>query len=387
MRIKNLIFAAGLLTCSYAAEAQVTKANYKVQFNEKTNLFDCYMVVKAGSAESIRERAQFNAQFTLVVPAGSQVIMAESLMPLQNNQKYESKSASQWFISNFSQSPESDPFRDFVSVVPSLSPSAFYNDLKEGEEVKLFSLKITPIVDCGSNVRLFEKGIDPDSGDRGMDGGDYSNGFTMGSTDQLYSGNEPIKTPKLEVIKDHSTRALKGKLSIDVNLNLDANYAPYSYVWQGPSGFKAYTEDVVILNPSNNNEGNYSFEVVDNRGCKQTTNIEAKVHGQNIGVDESASISANLAERNAEETSSISVYPNPSISFFNLDVKAKNGAVIGLEIIDAKGSVVNSKSYGAKPTNNHVNVAIPVADFVPGMYNVAVSIDGEITTKKLMVIK
>jgi hypothetical protein len=382
MKIKNLLLATAFISASLASEAQVQKVNYKVQFNKETNLFDCFMVVKEGKASDVRERVQYNAQFTVVVPAGSKVSMAKSYMPIQNNQKYDGTTPLQWSVANLTSSPESDPFRDFVSVVPALSPSAFYNNLNEGDEVKLFSLQISPIVDCGSAVRLFEANVDPNSSSRGMAGGDYSNGFTIGGTEQSYNGNDRGLTPTLDVIKSKDVSNNKGQLKIDVNLNLDQKYAPYSHVWQGPNDFKSYVEDFVIYNASKMHEGNYTLEITDNRGCKQNENITARVNGQNIGLDESQITKAeDLIE------TKVSIYPNPAVNFFNIDVQAKNGAVIAIDIIDAKGSIVSSKNYGAKATDNHVNVSIPLNDYTPGMYNVAISVDGEVATKKLMVIR
>jgi hypothetical protein len=387
MKFKSLLFVSAFGLASLGADAQVSKVNYKVEFNQETNLFDCYMIVKEGSASSQKDRAQFNAQYTLVVPNGSKVTVAKSYAPIQNNQKYAGDLPSLWSISNSNAAPESDPYRDFISVVPTLSPSAFYNDLKAGDQVKLFSLQILPIVDCGSTVRIYEKGLDPDSGSRGMDGGDYSNGFTMGSVDQLYDGNVTAPAKQLEVIKDTKVVLNKGKLTIDATVNTNPAHAPYSYVWNGPSNFKAYAEDIALYNVSDKNEGNYMLEVSDSRGCKQTVNVEAKIFGQLIGVAQNGATSGSTADDRTVVATEVNIYPNPASNFFNLDITAKSGSNLAYEIIDAKGSTIAKKEIGTITGKNHTNVHFNIADYIPGMYTVAVSVDGNIATKQLIVIK
>jgi hypothetical protein len=42
---------------------------------------------------------------------------------------------------------------------------------------------------CANNIRLYINGLDPNSEAPGMGGGDFNNGFTMGSANQIYQGN------------------------------------------------------------------------------------------------------------------------------------------------------------------------------------------------------
>ena len=43
-----------------------------------------------------------------------------------------------------------------MSISPVLAPTAFYNELEQGDEVKLFSIKVNPIVNCAEGVRLLK---------------------------------------------------------------------------------------------------------------------------------------------------------------------------------------------------------------------------------------
>ena len=76
------------------------------------------------------------------------------------------------------------PQNDFYSIIPRISPASQYNNLALGDTIKLFSLIISPIPDCANDIRLFENGVDPSSSDDGMNGGDFSNGFTIGGASQ-----------------------------------------------------------------------------------------------------------------------------------------------------------------------------------------------------------
>jgi hypothetical protein len=76
----------------------------------------------------------------------------------------------------------------YFSITPSLSPTSRYDDLKVGDEIKLFSIS-TQKTYCNGEVRLFDNETDPKPTDPGMAGGDFSNGFTIGGIQNVYEGN------------------------------------------------------------------------------------------------------------------------------------------------------------------------------------------------------
>nr|HMU04104.1 hypothetical protein [Saprospiraceae bacterium] len=53
-----------------------------------TCLYDCCLIVMSGSATSPIQRAQFGSQYSVVVPTGTQVQIAQLHNPIQNNQFY-----------------------------------------------------------------------------------------------------------------------------------------------------------------------------------------------------------------------------------------------------------------------------------------------------------
>lgn len=374
MKLRSFFLVLGIAVSPLISHTQVAKVNYKIQFNQETNLFDCYMIAKEGNASSELQRTHHSAQLSLVIPKGSKVSVVQNHMPLKNNTNYEGKDAISWVIKNSGNVIEANPYTDFVTVGASSTSSAHYNNINEGAEVKLFSLSIAPNTDCGSSVRISEKGLDP------IAKGELSNTFSLGSKDDLYYENERAISTEPSLVKSVKATADKGKLTLSTDVTLNETYAPYSYLWSGPNDFKAYCKEPVIYNPTFINDGSYVLEVSDSRGCKQIKNVVARVNGVNMGT-----------EREDTETpiieAVVNVYPSSASDFFNLDVQAKDGSSISMELLDASGNAVLSKSYDLKLKNNHINETFNLTDIGPGLYNAAVTIDGEVQTRQIMVFK
>ena len=185
--LKIFIFST-LIICATQIRAQVTGVQYAIQYNPNTNLFDCFIYIKEGRANSIRERVQFNAQYSLVIPTGANVEIADTDMPLIDNQKFNGIQPMSWTISSKLISPKISPGFDLYGVTPNLAPAGFYNKLKEGDLIRLFSVSIEGENVNYDQVRLYDNDTDPKSHELGMQNGDFSNGFTMGSYNQIYKG-------------------------------------------------------------------------------------------------------------------------------------------------------------------------------------------------------
>jgi hypothetical protein len=379
----------GILFLFHTLSSQVREVNYKLKFNDKTNLFDCYLVIKKGNAQSPAERIQFNSQYTLVVPSGKKVKLAQNHMPLQNNRRYESKTPVLWSVTNMAISPEADTNHDYISIVPALAPTAYYNDLKEGDEVKLFSLSITPVINCGADVKIFQNGVDLHSGARGMGGGDYSNGFTMGGINQKYGGNASQVIPTLSVINDISFKSSKTGSAITTTFNQDANFGPFEYEWDGPSKFKAYTSSLKFDRLSDLKIGWYTLKVTDSRGCIQEKSIEVKPNDQLLNDETFVSPSAinplNMRENHAIEN--ISVYPNPATNYATLIITGQIGTKIAVNITDINGKMVQNNILKTVMEQGRLETNIDLLQYSPGIYNVNVDSDGLIKSQKLIVVK
>ncbi|MBK9152565.1 MAG: hypothetical protein IPM26_16985 [Saprospiraceae bacterium] len=152
MKIRFIMYAL-LLACTamvQSAQAQVTAVKYQLRFNPTNCRWDAYLIIVSGTAVSAPQRAQFNAQFSVVVPTGSNVSVAQNFMPLQNNQTYTGTTPLVWVKSSTVVAPAAEPQSDFISITPTLSPTSFYNNLAPGDSVRLFSLNIT----CNSQEKV-----------------------------------------------------------------------------------------------------------------------------------------------------------------------------------------------------------------------------------------
>lgn len=179
-----------LFTCiSGVLLGQVNSVDFLMKYNCETNQYDVNLVILEGSATTIPQRAQFNSQISVVVPTGESIEISELNMPRENNQFYDSEVPMLWRFGDPAIAPEAQPESDFHSITPRLSPASFYNDLVAGDEVRLFSLTIGSSGEFDDRVRFYENGVDPTDSDPGMNGGNFSNGFTMGGAMQLYNDN------------------------------------------------------------------------------------------------------------------------------------------------------------------------------------------------------
>jgi hypothetical protein len=272
--IKTILVLTFLLHISDQCMAQVSGVNYQIRFNPATCLYEARLIITGGSATSAIQRAQFSAQYSIVVPTGSSVNIAANHMPLQNNQNYGGAQPTIWYISSSVQNPAALAGYDLYSITPTLTPTSFYNNLNTGDTVRLFSLQINPLPICGFGVRPYENGVDPDSSAPGMAGGDFSNGFTIGGTAQKYEANTPSVYGEKPSVSTFETSCNQG-ITINLNATVPGCQAPLSYKWSGPLDFSSNTQNVSIPQANQLNNGTYKIVLTDNIGCKDSLLIYA----------------------------------------------------------------------------------------------------------------
>lgn len=185
---KSILLFFFLVGVQFASIAQIASVEYLIEYNETTGLYDCKIVILEGEAKSYLERVQFPTQYTVVVPTGSEVEIQELHNPLEFNQFYTGTIPCLWYSWQNEIAPPTQPENDFYSIGPNLSPVSWYNDLAAGDTITLFSVMVDVDPSEGS-VRPFINGKDPSSLDM-PSGGDYSNGFSIGSSSQLYHETE-----------------------------------------------------------------------------------------------------------------------------------------------------------------------------------------------------
>lgn len=356
--------------------AQIKKVNFQLKFNTETSLYDCYLRVAEGNAFTKKERIQFNAQVSFVLPAEAEMNIIETHMPLQDNLHFGGSKPAKWYITNKIENPADLRGSRIISVTPELSPTGQYNELREGDEVKLFSFNVYPLPVCGEAVRLFENQKDPSSAAEGMRGGDFSNGFTIGGTAQKYAGNLPTVHPALP----------QGNIQSEINavagetVVLEAGDWKHaaSYVWTGPNGFKFQGKDVVFARVSPEKAGKYTLTVTSELGCeiKKTLNLKVETAEdleKASSLQTVAAAEAIVKVKNADF--SARVYPNPASSFINLTVNAERGANVQASIYGIDGRLVMSNVIKQTMDANTIEKTIPLK-LQAGVYNVKVNVNG-----------
>lgn len=253
--------------------AQVNGVNYLMKYNTDSCWYDCYIVVNNGNAVGGSPNAiQFNSQFSIVTLAGDSIEIAKNYNP-----KYNSTTPAPWVFSSKVKAPAAQSANDFWSVVPTLggsTPSNYLSGLNPGDTVKLFSIRKVGVTTlCGADIRIFENGVDPGSSAAGMANSDFSNGFTVGSTNQIYEGNSvQILGPNPIILSTDLT--CSSGIEIDLTATTTSCQGPLTYAWTGPASFSSTSQDVSITPATPSNNGTYKVVVTDAIGCVDSTEVE-----------------------------------------------------------------------------------------------------------------
>lgn len=273
MKAKILLifgFLALFMTTGYKAQAQIESVNYWMKYDSSTCYYDCYAIMNAGSTSSADQRIAFNAQYSMVLQTGDSVVVA---------QNYEPRVAgvpAAWTISSRINAPAAQPGNDFWSIVPTISPTAYYPaGTQAGDTIRLFSIrKIGTTELCGEDIRIFINGVDPSSSAAGMQGSDFNNGFTMGSTQQLYNANSTQARAPVPTILGADV-ACSGGIEIDLTASTSSCQGPLTYAWTGPAGHTSTGQDVSIVPATSANNGEYRVIVTDAIGCVDSLKVQA----------------------------------------------------------------------------------------------------------------
>lgn len=293
MKTKILLILG--LMCSFflmekvQAQYGIDGVSYKLKYNTDSCWYDVYLVINAGSATSVAERIQFNSQISLVVPTGTTVTIPRGYMPLINNSTAGTGTyaPNYWGLSSSITNPAAASGKDFRSITPNLSAgTAYYNDLAQGDEVKLFSIRTTPLVKCSQDIRLYINGSDPTSSDPGMGGSDFSNEFTIqAAANQVYDNNAAQVYPPVPFIDPDPVIGCGNGIEIDITSTTSGCQTPLTYAWTGPNSFTSSSEDVLITPATTSDEGTFKVVITDALGCKDSLEVDAFTKPQ-AGVDQ-----------------------------------------------------------------------------------------------------
>lgn len=263
--LKRFLIVFSLFLSHQSSDAQqVFGVSYYMEYDPSTCYFDCHIIIDEGWATFAPYRTQFGASYTIVVPTGSPAVVAESYMPLKTNQGYGGTIPAPWNAGSYTQNVEGLGI-DYYTVSPNLGVSSQYNDLAEGDTIKIFSMSISNLQECGQGVRLFENGVDINN----VNGGDWSNGFTIGGTSEDFQGVHPVK---YSTGPNFAPPAIisEGVVSIDLDSPTGSCSAPYTFAWTGPDGYMSSNEDVLIDPATSSNYGTYQVIIEDGIQCRDT---------------------------------------------------------------------------------------------------------------------
>jgi len=373
--MKNLFILAFVLVFGQAVKAQVSEVSYKLKYNQDNCLFDCYLVIEEGNALTTRDRAQFNSQISFVAPLETMVTVVESYMPIRDNQRLDGNVPTTWDIINIVDAPDALPESKVFSITPSIMPAAFYNELNEGDEVKLFSMSVSPMSDCASGFRLYKNESDPRSDADGMHRADFTNAFTMGGVEQKYDGKYEVIMPAAPVIDKVYFDEIEEKVQVSISQN-DASFCQEGLVMEFFKDGRMIGDykDVYAMKASDFASGEYKLVVSDALGCQSEATFT---------VGEQVATGTN--DLNANFTSSI--YPNPAHENVNLIVNGQRGSEIDVKISDINGSSI-LKSFGKfELTGAEQEINLPTG-LTSGVYTLIVTNDNnEQITHKLFIVK
>jgi hypothetical protein len=182
--MKYLSIITCLLLSSKLLFSQVNDVSYKIEFNTEKKLYDVYLIINKGQAIKSRDRIQFNAQISIVAPSNCSAVVAQSYMPLIDNIDLQGENPMKWEMTNYLSKIKKLSDKSIFSISPRLGRTAFYNELKQGDKVKLFSLDVQPIPQNINQVRLYSNTKDLPSTQ--LEGSNFDNGFTLGGVTQIY---------------------------------------------------------------------------------------------------------------------------------------------------------------------------------------------------------
>lgn len=362
--------------------SQISSVNYNLKYNIETCLYDVYMVVNEGSASKVKERAQFNAQVTVVAPLASKVKIVKSYMPLLNNQGMKSVTPSSWSISNEVESPENLENSQLVSILPELLPNAFYNELNSGDEVKLFSLEVTNVSNCGRDVRLFDNENDPVPFSKGMYGANFKNGFTIGGVEQKYARNSAALYPAGPIIEDVRF-SMKNGVKLDINAlpsSIGSCQRSLSFDVALPNGDVVDYRTFISTDSKDIQRGTHKVIVKDDLGCA----TEAEFNPYNSSTSEE---SAFANEEDVLVQFESGIFPNPAQNEFTITLSGTAGTEVKGEITDLEGKVVKRNVVNTTMAQGTDKISV-VSDFLPGMYNLSLTVNNnKKVNHKILIIK
>ncbi len=264
----------------------IQSVSYLLKYNIDSCHYEVFAIINQGSATSRTERQAFNSSVSLVMAPTTNVTIKNIYNPVDS-----SGSGNIW---------SNGTTRTFNGVkyayITTPLATNYYvgprsnSNIIQGDTLKLFSLNISPIRNCATDLRLFNNLTDPEPAQTGNQ--NFRNGFTIGGTDQKYfeSGSFPIhpRKPRIASITPACSNGIEINLTATGALKSDGTpnncQGNLSYLWTYPNGTTSTSEDVAIVGASAADAGLFKVVVSDSMGCKDSITINAE-NKPNAGLD------------------------------------------------------------------------------------------------------
>jgi hypothetical protein len=176
------------------------------------------------------------------------------------------------------------------------------------------------------------------------------------TTITILSGPPPIVVMVQNLVNETPAGAANGSITINAN----GGVPPFTFHWS--NGATTQTN-------SGLSAGTYTVTVTDSQGCTSTSSIV--VHAVNAAVE-------------AYYFQDFSVSPNPASGLANLYVQLNKAQEIAVSVFDVTGKLIFEK-----PNFLVTELTLPL-DFTnqaPGMYSVSVTIDRQVFTRRVAVVR
>ena len=367
--------------------SQLKDVSFQLKYEKSSNVFECYLIVNDGDAYSKKNRIQYNSQITIVTPPETELKIVESFSPLQDNAMLNGTKSTKWTIGNEVKNSSSLSEYNLHSIIPSLSPTAYYNQLDKGSSVKLFSFSVNPMPECGEGVRLYDNNKDESSANF-YKGGDFSNSIFVGGLQKI---NTSIANTVNNALPQGET---KSKYETNSMQNLTLVSGEWSnvssYRWITPSGRVIFEKDITIHNVSIKDGGRYHLIVKSEDGCEVTKVVNVLVNDVAkealLNVDES--ISSNIRDTDYSLNKNVNsfIYPNPATDHINILIKNSINKNYTIDIVNIEGELLNKNIASGKINDNEYVNQIKF-NLSTGIYILQLKLADELIEHKFLVVE
>jgi len=274
-KILNKVIISALCLFSFQLISQITAVKYQLKYNADSCWYDTYLIIESGSATLSDERLQSNSSFSVLVPAGTNTNIVKHYMPIENNASYSGTIPNEWLINAVVGAPTISPQYDFYMFSPSLDSVSHYNNLNQGDTIRLFSFTVDTIFSCGAGIRIFDNNADPGPTSPGMGFIDFKNIFSLDESVSVYTENAVQINPNAPEFSQLPVITCYAGIEINIDASTNSCQEPLKYAWSGPNGFQSSQEDISILPAYFSDSGMYTVTVSDSYGCKDSMFVNA----------------------------------------------------------------------------------------------------------------